>query len=128
ARAAPRRNRLGAVRRVYADLQASEPVGVGAPFPARRGVHAFLHAPLVPGELPQDQEHGGARLGEPPGSPGECPSFTERDCRLLAASRVLTICAAFRQAAFNRSTAGCLIFCHEATKPTKKKTWLVFFV
>ena len=36
--------------------------------PARRGLHAVLHASVVPRELPENPELGGARLGQPDGS------------------------------------------------------------
>ena len=52
------RDRLGEVRRLHADVQPSQPDGPRAAVPARRGVHALLHAPVVPGELPEDPEHG----------------------------------------------------------------------
>ena len=57
ARAAADRNRLGKVRRLHADVPASESDGPRAAVPARRGVHALLHAAVVPGELPEDSEH-----------------------------------------------------------------------
>src|SRR5581483_6456221 len=66
-RTAAGRARLGEVRRVHGHLQTPEPDDRGAAVPARRGVQAVLHAPLVPRELPEDQEPGGPRLGQPDG-------------------------------------------------------------
>ena len=68
ARAAAHRNGLGEVRRLHADVQASEPDRARAAVPARRGLQALLHAAVVPGELPEDPEHGDPRMGQPDGS------------------------------------------------------------